>query len=237
MKNTLQLQYEMVFPATVEKDEEQSFSQYLTSLNRKMNYQSLKRGSFKEHVKVLLQQQPGNKLESMRKALLSGPISIEHLEGVRDVTKCSLDEIVLTILTASLRDYYKNVMGFENPYDTSASIMVSLQDTCVANYDRGFRFFDQPNLTQSNTTGTFKKVNEKKKQEGTQTETTSKGYIKNIAIKDEITYRMEVTNYVCKQPDYHKNASSIKMKLPTSVEGVMAQLWRIKHRIREVCGP
>lgn len=62
-----------------------------------------------------------------RKFLVFGPISLDRLDKVMDVTKASVDELVLSVLTAALRNYFQHVYGYSNPYDMAANVSVALQ--------------------------------------------------------------------------------------------------------------
>ena len=62
-----------------------------------------------------------------RKFLVFGPISLDKLDKVMDVTKASVDELVLSVLTASLRNYFHHIHGYSNPFDMAANVSVALQ--------------------------------------------------------------------------------------------------------------
>ncbi|ESN96251.1 hypothetical protein HELRODRAFT_163297 [Helobdella robusta] len=63
-----------------------------------------------------------------RKLLVYGPITMQPFLTFRDVTRATLDELMLTLLTSSLREYLQHIHGFINPHDVAANISVALQN-------------------------------------------------------------------------------------------------------------
>ena len=162
----------------------------------------------------------------------SDAFPLQKLFRIRDVTRSSPNDVLLAILSGSLRDYMRR-RGVNNPYDVTATLLVSLQEcqvtqTIQPEMTSDSRFNNPadgnlPKPASASGNGSGRPDPDPDELQGGATRTDS-----------EVSVRQPPQLPTDRKIGMKTKLSMVSLSLPTNTEGIVPQLWEIKQRMGEV---
>lgn len=207
----------------------------------------------------------GPKMSRQRQVTCSEPIPLAKVLRVTDVTRSHLNDVLLAVLSGTLRDYLVQ-HGVGNPYDLTATLFVSMQKTRIYHGTPSSVSFSVPAQTDIPEAGHTSPTEEGLAQNkpgilghGSVEDSGTPGTHRRLAdcssangsglvqgSTAETRREKGVSHARLQSAQVSSNTTTgwvtskvklslVNVALPVNTEGAVPQLWEVRQRMNEVC--